>query len=215
MVYQKRKFIRKRRYVNNKNKYMALSKRVSALQKITKPEYKYKDVFLNQNFTDTGTMVLLNGLTQGDGATDREGRNILIKSIQTKLSVKMDPDAVSTIGRLIFFYDRQVNGAAPAVADLLDLTGGASTGVVALRNLNNRSRFNIILDRRFVIAAGDEPQWWLSKYMKQLKRVQYNAGTAGTVADITTNALYMCIICDESAETPLMYGTVRTRYIDN
>ena len=45
MVYQKRKFVRKRRYVNNKNKYMALSKRVSALQKITKPEYKYKDVF--------------------------------------------------------------------------------------------------------------------------------------------------------------------------
>ncbi|AUM61860.1 Rep [uncultured virus] len=214
MAYKRKSY--GRRKFTPKSKIYRLQKQVRAIQRVTKPEYKYKDTFLNQNFDNTGTMVLLNGAGLGDGATEREGRNILVKSIQSKLSVKMDPDAVSTICRLIFFYDRQVNAVAPAVGDLLDLTTtGAANGIVALRNLNNRARFDIILDRRFVIANGNEPQYFFNKYMKQMKKAVYNAGVAGTVADINTNALYMCMICDETTETPLIYGTIRIRFIDN
>ena len=114
--------------------------------------------------------------------------------------------------RLVLFYDRQTNAAAPSVGSVLltnDNAGSFTTTSLSGINLSNVDRYTIIRDWQWAIpdqvqfATGDTASSSLAcsdiagkKVFVNLKGLEthFNNGTAGTVADITSGALYLLAI---------------------
>ena len=190
-----------------------------APRQFARGEWKFLDTTLSapNGFSTTATMTLLNGLQPGSSASQRIGQKVTIKSIQIKLAADMNANFLPTLCRWFLVVDRQSNGAAPAA--ITDILNAASP--YALRNLDNRKRFKILLDKTRQVAdhnnAGSNGVFW-NVYMKFRRPfiVEYNAGVAGTVADIVSNSLYLMTIADQApgATCPNLYGKARIRYTD-
>jgi len=160
----------------------------------------------------TGSFTLLNACVQGSDYSNRIGRKIVVKSVYIRGLVY--PEAATGSApviqcRMILLVDNQPNGSAPAVTDVLN-TGTATSQL----NLNNRDRFKIIRDQTFVLG----PQTWVAGplisvsgspsvhdvncFAKINLETIYNAGNAGTIADINSGALYMLWIGSTVAASP-------------
>jgi len=190
-----------------------LALRVKRLESLTgKPEFKVIDSVGSTTVSTTGTLTLLNGLAEGDSATTRDGRQVLFKSIQLFLRGTMNGSATNTTIRSIIFMDKQPNETAPTMASLLATT--VAGGVDAYRNLDNRKRFVILHDSRMILTT-DFSERVHEHYKKMSLVTQYDSGNAGTIADITSNSLYLLQVCDEATNTPVQIFNVRLRFIDN
>lgn len=173
----------------------------------------------NINVSLTGVFTLLCAPQLGTDFTNRIGRKLLIKSVYVRGYVASEGTNGATLtsplnvgvqlARMIIFVDWQPNGAAPAVADLLK-----SAAVAAHLNLNNRDRFKIIADEQFVIDPilyNTTASSSVACVVNQIKEVKlfrklnietiFNAGNAGTIADISSGALYMFWIGAQAAGT--------------
>lgn len=201
-------------------KPQSLSQKLAKLEKqvkINQEEWKYIDVGFAATAV-TGTLVLLNGCAPGDGASSRDGRQITIQSIQMKFRIECDATGsganASTTGRFLVFVDKQSNGAAPNVGDVLDTS---STGFAdALRNLNNRKRFKILMDRRYTVSIYSPGGIVDDFYIKRngLAETVFNAGTAGTIADITSGSVYVMYGSDTIITPPSVVGNCRIRFTE-
>lgn len=154
-------------------------------------EWKYLDTTITFPVNDAGTVTLLNGMAPGTSATTRVGMNISIKSLECRFNIQPDLAAGSNqVLRFIALLDRQPNGALPSsIADFI--TPAASYG---LRTLANRKRFKILMDKTYSLPALEQERsvmqkHWYMKFKRPIN-VEYNTGVAGTIADISTNALY-------------------------
>jgi len=180
-------------------------------------EWKYTDVACSGAVNTGAALYLLNGLQPGTGASQRIGMKITMRSIEFR------NETISTLAtgldqthRYIIFIDRQANGVAPAIGDLL-----TPATYLGFRNLANRKRFKIISDKHVVIdkatGSGGHRHW--HQYIKLRRGIitDYNAGVAGNIADIATNALFLIVIGSNAAGATAGSNTgfIRTRYIDN
>lgn len=182
----------------------------------------------------TGQFSLLAAPIPGSDYTNRIGRKTLIKSVYIRGIVTCEladkTGGASMLGvspaqlaRMIIFADMQPNGAAPAVTDLLKTADPTDQ-----LNLNNRDRFRIYCDKQFAInayaysttatqaVASLSNSFAIKKFKKLNLETIYNSGTAGTIADIQSGALYMFWIGDRAAGaddvTPTL--SIRVRFID-
>jgi len=116
-------------------------------------------------FTTSGSIVTVD---QGSAGYQREGRKILITSIE--LFLKVEPDAGNTTDRVVFrficYLDKQCNGTEATLNQLFNIdtviTGnaGAQTlsntqirGVGGFKNLYNEERFEILYDETWISDA--------------------------------------------------------------
>ena len=177
-------------------------------------ELKYVDVPIQSSFTDTGTVLLLNGIAPGTGASQRIGKKVLMKTIQFRCGIGSNTAGTNVfrgIVRMLWVYDKQANATAPTVAQILESTTGSS-----FMNMDNRDRFLVLADREFAIdQSGGNQSVTFKLYKKVNLPVIFNAGTAGTVADITTGSVYLLLI-NEQAEAlnatnvPKLYSLVES-----
>lgn len=172
---------------------------------------------VNNNMDTTGVLLLLNGLQPGSSASQRIGMKVAIRSLEMKLiGFANNGTGVDQEHRWLVLLDRQANGAAPAA--LTDFLAAGNTK--GLRNLANRRRFKIIRDKRYYLNASGEPgsarEFNLYMKFRRPLMVEYNAGVAGTVADIVSNALYLVLIGQFSpgATAGMIQGYARIRYTD-
>lgn len=174
-------------------------------------EFKSSDVEISELCSTTPTVVLLNGTQKGDDLNNREGRQIRIKSIQSQLTFTYDTSAngVSLV-RYAFFIDKQANGSSTNVAnDLFD------DPIDGFRDLNNRKRFVILKTGLVRLNDDDLPQRIYRWFKRMNMHTVYDAGNAGNIGDIHTNALYLFLSSDEATFQPACQGRVRIRFIDN
>lgn len=177
----------------------------------------------SQLFLDTGIITPLNFVAPGSAFYQRIGRRIEMKSIRIAGNCNIKPIlSAQTVyygfyGRVLIVYDRQTNGALPALSDILQTvpqTGVPSTNNYSDINLNNRDRFTIIRDQRLTfqnvfsnnaptpfvegVSAPDplNPIYNLDFYCKLKGLVtQFKADSAAaTIADIATGALYLVVV---------------------
>lgn len=196
-------------------------------------EKKVADVGPGQfSANTTGQFSLLAAPVPGNDFTNRIGRKVLLKSLYIRgiVTCELADQDGPTVGaspaqlaRMIIFEDKQPNGAAPAVLDLL-----TSATSQAQLNLNNRDRFKIIRDEQFALeayaysttatqaVASLSNAFDIKMYIKLNIEMIFNAGTAGTIADITSGALYMFWIGNRVAGTDDATAALscRTRFID-
>lgn len=158
--------------------------------------------------------MLLNGCAPGSALNQRVGRHI--NMIRAEFSTRTGVTATTGIdqdARFLVVLDKQPNGDAPAVTDILDAVTALSQP-----NLAYSERFKILADRVFELNASAEPgsRRYVRMTVPLNKVVTYNSGTAGTIADISTNSLYFVQIGSVAAGATAgnVYGQCRLRFSD-
>lgn len=191
----------------------------------------------------------LNAPVNGAALYQRIGNRITMKSIQIRGVIApsgANAAAVTEqICRIIVFYDRQTNGAAPAVADVLlnvDAAGTLVTSAFSGVNMNNRDRFYVLMDMQVLLPAigingataastetigidingnaGDanQGQYNINRFIK-LKglEAQFKA-SAGGVGDCAAGGIFLLAITNIDANATAAWQlsfVARTRYTDN
>lgn len=166
-----------------------------------------------------GATLCLSSPAIGDGGQDREGRKILMKSIQVKGRVilggaegQASPAAPQNIF-VALVHDSQTNGAQlnseDVFSNLSAVVGGNS---VPLRNMNYSDRFKVLRSACFEFnndslshfatdsfsynGISREFEWFVPLNM----RVNFS-GTTGVVGSVVDNSLHMIAFCNVAGPT--------------
>lgn len=191
-------------------------------------ELKILDVAAATYGVNTTTSVQgCNLMLRGTDSGTRIGRKIKLRSVEIRGFLFADPvvsaASVTSIAqqcRLLIVYDRQANGVAPTVAQVI-------TGIQGPYTEANLGRFLVIQDKTWCFgpaaAVSPNPTFGIPPTQANVfERHQlnlpthYNAGNAGTVADIDKGSLYMLWIGSVAGgDTDASFaGTIRTQYTD-
>ncbi len=123
-------------------------------------ELKNHDLDVDDTSIAAAGQIWLNGdseasllrIPTGDGATTRDGRKIIIKQIGWRYNVELAAQTASAttsdVVRVILYLDKQANGAAAAVTDILQ-----DDDYQSFNNLANKGRFRILMDRKYDMVA--------------------------------------------------------------
>lgn len=186
----------RRRYPrkNLARKVRTVSRRVNRLyrQRETK---RFDTDALGAAISTTGTFYLLNGIAQGNDVINRDGNEVYIHKLNFKISL-FNADSSNKI-RVIIFIDSQANAAAPSVSDVLQ--DAANYPILTPLNYDNKKRFRILLNKVFVTDT-DDPTSTFQLYRKIGRKVQYS-GSAGGIATIKRNSLFLLLISDSNASS--------------
>ena len=192
----------------------------AAMYQLVKPflpfnaEYKRVDQNLSITPTTTGVFTLLNGLAPGTDDTERIGRSVRMTSLSWRISQSTNASATTTQVRYMIVIDRQANDAVFAIADLLQ----AGSEIVSMRAAHSSKRFHWLAD--FVVTSSNNDldvvfRKGFARINRKAGVVEFDAGTAGTVADINTNSLHLVTITNEVTNTPTVLFNARLYFLDN
>jgi len=159
-------------------------------------------------------MTELNCVPQGATVANRIGNKIVIKSIHLKFITAQAATAMNAF-RFMVIYDRQPNGAFPAITDiLLDQPLGAANSLGSL-NIANKSRFQVIRDQIHTADPGNGSTKIFSMYMKGRWETEFGTNT-NTIGDFRTGAIYFICYYNYSAVSVPVLTTpcCRIRYFD-
>ena len=186
-----------------------------------KGELKFHDIDIVDVFIDVSGTILApscNLIAQGTGESERIGRKCRIKSIDWRMSFRKNASTATAgddVVRIILYLDKQTNGAAATILDILDTADYQS-----FPNLANSSRFSFLMDRTFAInshaGGGNGTTQDLYSFMKTLRfrkrcniPLEFNL-TAGVIAELRSNNLGVLTISREG--TSGMESTMRLRF---
>lgn len=193
-------------------KTVAMTAKLAGLINI---EFKQRYSNIGMSANQTGSLALLNGLAQGTDNDQRIGRSIRMKSVQLLLTNTQNASATNSLLRYILFIDKQPTGVAPTVAELISTPGGGSA-YYGMRNLDNKKRFVILKDQWVTMNSGTNNEIGVFEYYKKLDmHTVYDSSNAGTIADISSNALYLLALSNEVANPVSVTGSWRVRFLDD
>lgn len=194
-------------------------------------EMKFFDTALAYTtITNSGviTSPTFNLIDLGTGEQNRIGRKVTVKRIQIRGTLQNrsqeDPAMTSNKFRVIVYQDKQCNGAAATVTDILD-----SADVDSFRNLQNSQRFRILSDKFYVsnIKGGGQNSAGTKTWGEEYKHfkvfikcnipLEFGTTSPPTIADLRSNNLGILAIVeeDQAANTPRIGYLTRLRYSDN
>lgn len=181
----------------------------------------------------------INLIRTGSTFCNRIGRKIEMKSV--RVSGQLDVLRASTdveYLRILIVYDRQPNGALPAIADILQDTDQATTNTtnaLSHANVNNVDRFQLLRDHQisppvisaytaagnFTVQQNIDPLCPTFKFDSFVKlkglTTQYKADSApAVIGDIASGALYLVTYGSVAAASNSysLTATVRLRFED-
>lgn len=180
-------------------------------------ELKTVDTGATNTFSTTPVFQILNAIRLGNDDYQRVGKEIKMKSLLLTAQVqdlRRNSNAHDWI-RYMIVYDRQTNGAAPLIADILssvDINGGVTSTVRSAKNDNNKDRFKILLDQSFGISndsnngsnqaaqrgCGPFPTY-IKHYIKLGGLITKFLSDAGGVPMIGSGSLYLVLYGNNTA----------------
>jgi len=192
-------------------------------------ERKYIDTELDiSDLTSQWNVHLCNGVATGDSYDSRDGRKVVVKSIQIRGTISpTDAQVVNRHHRMILFVDKQnssndpTGAGAPATAEMALLLRD-NTDSHSMLNPVTSGRFQILKDWSFSLGFSDttngaiqDPTWKDIKLYKKLNiPVLYSATTGGASA-INDKALYIAVMNTASTGTgSKVFLDVRVRFLD-
>ncbi len=117
-------------------------------------EKKFHDVDLDDTVIASGGAITasINLIPQGVTEITRVGRKATIRNINWRFKVTLPSSttsgATSDVARVMMYLDKQANGAAATVTDILETADFQS-----FNNLANKSRFRILFDHNYDLVA--------------------------------------------------------------
>jgi len=148
--------------------------------------------------------------TVGADMNNRVGRKICLKSCYIRGTIVTEPSgsaglvgaSAAQVARLILLVDMQPNGSLPAIGDIL-----ANASVTGQLNLNSRDRFRVLWDKLYPfdpyivnavsgtsVATANRQIHIIKKFKIMNYEQTFNSGSTGTIADISTGSLVMCLL---------------------
>lgn len=156
---------------------------------------------------------LVNGLVPGSAATQRIGRRVTFRSIYIRGKLAFGASVTNSCqARYLVVYDKQSNATAFNTTDLL-----LNDDYLSPNNISNKDRFVVLADKVTAsVDAAQTKQISFKCYKKIRLDTMYNTGTAGTIGDITSGAIYVIAAQSGGAgvANPSMQFQVRLRYDD-
>lgn len=185
---------------------------VNALRRFINTEIHNTDAVGNGvASTSTASFVLLNGLTTGDGNSNRTGQSVKGDGIDLKFTVTGNAAATPLFQRVLVVRDKQPNSAIFAIGDLLNATTVTSTYTIG-----NQMRFDVLYDESFsLVPASDSYAILRNTRINANFHTEYNTNNAGTVADIVTNSIYLIHFSDQAVNNSSFSYYSRYWFIDN
>ena len=183
---------------------------------------------------DPSATVLLNTVVQGDGESNRDGREIRMRSIMIEGNISVAPTATQSTAKspceifIALVLDKQTNGATINSEDVFTNPGAsATTASSPFRNLQQQKRFRVLATRKFAMAnpnmanetgatggtivMGMTQRFRIFKSLGNLS-VTYT-GTTETVANISDNSLHIIAYCSSTSLVPKINYNSRLRFV--
>ncbi len=179
---------------------------------------------------DPATLNTLFAPTQGTGAQNRDGRKVLIKSLQLKGTLEI-PVAVNqtllnrtAVVFMAVVWDKQTNAAQLNSEDVFEnQANDARVATSLLRGVERGSRFQILktwtIDMPQVVATYDGTNMEKSgvhvsfeTFLKLNIPVEYVAN-GGTIADVQDNSLHLIAFASNVDQGILLTYNCRTRFV--
>lgn len=177
-----------------------------------RPELKHLD-------TDVfDTMVLgpstvgpecFNGLAQGTGGSDRVGLSITNRYFVYNISLAQFPTAQQPVNaRIVFFWDKQPNGAVPTAPDVM-----ADNTINSFLNMSNKDRFVVLRNHYISLSPNGTMIVNFHGYISLNMQSQYDDSNSIP----RTGALFALYVTDSDDvdNDPFLYLSGRLRYYDN
>jgi len=210
-----RKTYRKTNRRTSSNVYKVAKKAVRSMAERKVKEYAVANQALVGAFVPSFT--LLNDINTGALMENRIGNKILLTSVYLTGYFYNLTNTVKT-AVIMLLYDREPAQATPTIAEVFD------TSILAWyqsppRNLDNRYRFMILYQRRFIMSSTDSDDRDVNRQFKIYKRLNlttlYDSSGAGSMA-LRKGALYLVWSSNGSPTVNEvgMSAQARLRYID-
>lgn len=205
-----------------------LKDRVKRVEKTLKnDEVKYQ-LTIAGSFTvsTTPSMLLLNAMTRGDSIQQRTSDSIRALMFELTGILQTGNNAIV---RVMLISDKSPLGTAIKFSAVTPATGYAFAGAASsailpyqMMNFNNTSlseEFRIFYDKTFNVTTTDVFGIPITIKQKIDVEAEYKGGNAGTVADLSKNALYLVVFGSNSVggvptTTTLVYDSC-LYYSDN
>ncbi len=194
-------------------------------------ELKFHDVDVDQTGANLSAGVILNTssinlIPQNATESGRIGRKCVIRSIGwravCKYTVAAGAGGASAENvRFIMAIDKQCNGAAPLVTDLLE-----SANYQSFNQLANKSRFRVLYDKTMSIfppsAAGDGAANDFGVAIRPFKFFKKcsiplefdNTLTTGAITTIRSNNIFIIMITEGTSSITTLDSKIRLRFSD-
>jgi hypothetical protein len=174
----------------------------------------------------------LNTMVQGDGQSQRDGRQVRMVSIQVKGVVQIPTQAAENVTDIMpcvsiyIVLDTQTNGAQLNTSNVFtNPSGSAVTAATIYRNLQFSKRFRILKHKiirlpmatmasdavgTFGISGSNVP----FECYKKLGYMQVNyTGTTENISNITDNSLHIVAFSSNNSMNPALIYNSRLRYV--
>lgn len=153
---------------------------------VDKPELKSKEFSLTTatalaNVWSVG--VLMNGMNQGTSLNTRIGSKVLWKKLMFRY--RDTTLAANHSIRFLVVYDKQSNGAAPLITDVLQ-----TDSIISFNNLNNRDRFITVIDDTITPDITNSNSGLIGMYSRKINLETIYNGNTGLITDINSGAFY-------------------------
>jgi len=154
-------------------------------------EVNYVDTTVSSTALSTaGTIALLNGITEGDVNTNRNGRKCVMKSVQIHGTLNASGGTNVDEPRAVLIWDNAPNGVLPAITDIF-----TADNVYAFPKIDNSARFTILKDMHgggiFGVAPTNSPTFMSLECYRKLNDATRFIGSDNTIASIQNGAIYM------------------------
>lgn len=226
MAYSRRSYARQpgRKYMQRRRRYRKQPGIVKmakiayngyrVLKSMVNSEKKIFEASLSSAVTSTtGSVTSLTDIAQGDDYQNREGRSILMNSLETRLTFTINASATETFVRCLWILDTmgQDSGSSPpTLAGQILITNAYNT--LRASSPVYMKRFVFLKDCLIRLDQVSQPTAQVHFYKKMHHHIKYN-GTAA--ADSAEGTLYFVVLSNEATNAPAIDGINRIRYYDN
>lgn len=182
---------------------------------------------------DPGTLLCLTCPAQGDGESNRDGKQICMKYLE--INGRITTDGVEAVvgfpsGTEVYVacvLDTQTNAAQLNSEDVFKNTlASAATATAPQRNLLFGKRFRILKQGLFNLsmapvtqqAANDYSMASVCKSFKwfiplKMMKVNFNSGTTSVIANVIDNSVHLIAFANQTTTVPRISYNARLRFI--
>ncbi len=189
------------------------------------PEIKFHDVDIDDASIAQNGTILTSACLIAQGATEstRIGRKCTIVGINWRYNLKLSSVAGANAQsseqiRLVMYQDKQCNGAAATVTDILE-----SDFYQSFNNIANKKRFRILMDKNYTLnsvggggdgAVNDWPDFYIedSFYKKCNIPLEFD-NTAGAITELKSNNIGVMIL-SKTGSVSVLDSKCRLRFLD-
>lgn len=160
--------------------------------------------------TNVATIAPLSYIAEGDDYNSRDGHSILTQGMLFRMRMTANSTAVVNFIRVMVFIDKEMNGTAPVVGDILE----ATTDYLSPIQHDAGKRFKILFDRIFSLDYNGRGTAAINKWFRINHHIKYT-GTTAAAASSKEGQLYVLTLSDNTSNPPGYSWYNRIRFTDN